>query len=630
MNLFRQLFAGSNRIGRASSARRLNLEPLEERALLTTSSVLPLAQPSSATSSLLPLAQPSSSTSNVLSPAQPSNSGTTLVVPLSQPIDGVSTFHLLQDAVNAATPNGTIIVEPGATADPNPVNVGTYGLTIIGAPNASSSVLPSYDISINAGNATLTHMNLGTVTIGTDFGGVDVNHSLVNTIDVNGGFTGIGNLLIDQNAITGSVSIVGAVSNPMENVSITNNTINSVIPASTGPIFNLQDVSGALVQNNTITGGGSAPQIGMQITRGVNDLITNNTITLSGANLSTDGILVENPGSNSYMTTEICNNTLATGQGCGLFISASNDANMQASVQGNAFQNNAIGVEYLGSGGNIIPTDLGGGGNALGTSLGGNDFRGFPAQGTTATAAIVMENVAAPGVLAAQANIFTNPAAAQQAVVVAGGAGTINVSNALDANHAYVQTLFNQVLGYTGTMGDLNYWVNILTASPQGRAEVASGIATSQAGLGRLINNYYLQFLGRPVDPAGLTYWLNQFAQGASIEEVQAAILSSQEFISDNSSDYVNAVYQVELARPAGPNGLAYWSGILATQGFTGVALGITTSAEFRKDFIVSLFQQYLHHAPGASAMAYWLAQPGDLMSLETQLLATDAYFNNG
>lgn len=591
MTLFRKLFARPRKTGAtAKPTRRLQLEPLEERTVLSTASV----------------------------------------VPLTQAIDNQTTFHRLQDAVNAVTSSGsTIIIEPGATADLSPVSVNTSGLTIMGDPNIPASILPSYDVAVNASNVMLTRLNLGLVTVNADFTGDAVTRSTVNTINVTGDLPGAGSVLIDQDAISGYVSTIGLVGAPLTNVVVTNNAFTSLVPSTTSPLLNVQDVTNGVVQNNSFQGGGPAPQLAIQVTRGLNNLVANNTIHLTGVDLNTNGILLQNPGFDSVMTVTIRNNTIATGQSRGLYISAFNDLNMQALVQGNDFHNNAVGVEYLGSFSGVVSSDLGGGFNDAGSSLGGNDFRGFPTQGSPTNAAIVMRNVSAGAVLPAHLNIFDNPAAAANTVVVATGAGVIDVGQPLDANRAFVQTLYNNMLGRTGTVAELNTWLPMLTAGANGEANVLNGILRSDEALTRIVDQYYLQYLGRTADAAAV-YWVNKIKGGMTLEQVQAGFLASPEFLSDNNSDYVQGLYRTFFGRTGNATELAYWYNQLPALGLSGVALGFSQSQENRNAQLTALFGDFLHRAPTAGDMSYWSTQSGDLLTVEVKLLASGEYFVDG
>ena len=592
MTAFRQFFPRTGRpLSRPARPVHLHLERLEERTVLSSARV----------------------------------------VPLSQPIDGGTTFHRLQDALTVATSNGDVVtVSPGATADLDPVVVSSNGITITGDPNVPGSILPSYDIIVNASRVTLSRLNLGNVTIHADVFGDLITRSTVNTITVNGGISGTGNTVIDQNTITGSVSLLGIAGTPTLNLSVTNNTFDTLTPVSTGPIINVQDTTNAVIQNNTITGGGPVAQVGIEVTRGLNTLLANNTINLNGGDLNTVGIELQNPGFNPMTTVTVRNNAITTGQGRGLFISALSDLAMQALVQGNDFHNNAIGVYYLGSSTNAIATDLGGGNNSQGGSLGGNDFRGFPAQATSTNAAILMANVAKGAVLPAELNIFSDPTNAA-ATVTAPGAGAIDVSQPLNQNRAFIQTLYNDMLGRTGTLAELDTWVSTFTAAGKnGELTVVNTILHSDESLDRIIAQDYLNYLGRVAGSKELQYWLDQLHAGLTPEQMQAGFMSSAEFLANNNSDYIQGLYRTLFGRTASGTELAFWYAKLPTLGLSGVALQFTQSQENRDDLLTAFFHEFLHRAPSAGDMSYWSVQSGDLLTVEGKLIASGEYFVNG
>jgi hypothetical protein len=63
---------------------------------------------------------------------------------------------------------------------------------------------------------------------------------------------------------------------------------------------------------------------------------------------------------------------------------------------------------------------------------------------------------------------------------------------------------------------------------------VAEELLTSAEYRGDLIESYYQAYLGRPADGGGISTLLALFAQGASNDAVQAALLSSGEFYSES------------------------------------------------------------------------------------------------
>jgi hypothetical protein len=395
------------------------------------------------------------------------------VVPVTTTANNSTTFYALEDAIKSAGNNGTVTIEPGAIADFN-VDITQNGLTIQGDPNVPSSILPGYNISIDANNVTLKNVNINFVSVNPGFSGLTVTHSTVDSIFISGGPTGNGNNVITQNTITSDVTVIGNT-NPgvATNDQITNNTFDSFSDS----IISVSSDNGAVIQNNTINGAGSistnpsgnsitkAPQTGIEIDGGSGVKVANNTIVLAGQNgtpagttgsfigiavnpfnPATAGLPVGTP--TGAANVQVLNNRIQTGKGTGLAITApataTGDRDTQVLVQGNDFHDNSIGVSYTGNNGGSITTDLGGG--SLG-SLGGNDFRGFTNRSSAAAAAIALQGVGG-SVLAAHSNIFQSTAT--PANVVFASSGSIDVSQPLTNNQAFVQTLYNDFLGRTG------------------------------------------------------------------------------------------------------------------------------------------------------------------------------------
>jgi hypothetical protein len=575
------------------------------------------------------------------------------VVPLTTAANNSTTFFTLEDAIKAAGTNGTVTVEPGAIADFN-IDITQSGLTVQGDPNVPSSILPGYNISIDANNVLLRNLNINFVSVNPGFNHLTVTHSTVNSIFISGGPSGNGGNVITQNYITSDITAIGNTDLGLAtNDVITNNTFASF----SNSVVSVTSDNGAIIADNTINGGGSistdtagnsitkAPQTGITVNGGVNVKIANNNIQLAGQNGtpagttgSFTGIVVGpfDPATAGLPagtivwapTVQVLNNTLSTGRGIGLAITApttpTGDRDTQVLVQGNNFHNDLIGVSYTGNKGSSLTTDLGGG--LLG-SLGGNDFRGYTNHGTAAAAAIVLQGVDTSAVLTARSNMFTSTAS--PANVVFAGAGNIDVTAPLTNNQAFVQSLFNSFLGRTGTISELNFWASNLNGA-NGQSTIVNGIVKSTESLNRIVNSMYLQYLGRSADSLGQAYWVSQIQAGASLESIQAGFISSAEFISSNNSDYIQGLYRTFLGRTGSSSELAYWYSQLPSMGLSGVALGFATSQENRRDFIAGVFRNDFHRAAAGSELTFWAGQNGDLLSIETQLLSTPEFFNNG
>lgn len=99
---------------------------------------------------------------------------------------------------------------------------------------------------------------------------------------------------------------------------------------------------------------------------------------------------------------------------------------------------------------------------------------------------------------------------------------------------SYVRALYQDILHRTSqpSQPEVDYWIAQLAASNRGevqaRADIAVAFEQSDEFRASLINQWYEQYLGRPVDPGALVWALNLFHAGASQELVQAAILANR------------------------------------------------------------------------------------------------------
>src|SRR5262249_6765717 len=143
--------------------------------------------------------------------------------------------------------------------------------------------------------------------------------------------------------------------------------------------------------------------------------------------------------------------------------------------------------------------DLGGGANSLGSSKGGNDFRGFTGQ--NGHFSIELFNTGAAASVSARSNISDAGIFFKQTVsdgTINGGTGVIGAVANLDPDHAFVQTLYRDLLGRIGDPspgGEIDGWVAMLPTL--GRAGVAHALLYSTESLDRVVTGYYIRFLGR-------------------------------------------------------------------------------------------------------------------------------------
>jgi hypothetical protein len=431
------------------------------------------------------------------------------------------------------------------------------------------------------------------------------------------------NNIITQNVISGTVLLRGNVNGPA-NDQVTNNTF---IGAGSVQLQVAQS-GGTIIASNqfSATETSAAIQVDDSGTLAAPTTIANNAITGRGIGMEVSANQVLVPTSTRMTAVRITNNAIqTTGQnGFGLVVSMSPPGGtVLALVQGNDFHGNAIGVLVVGDGSGTTQLDLGLG--SLG-SLGGNDFRGFAAPASNTNAAIELMNSTAN--LMAEGNLFRpgiNPNSVVNAVTPG---GVVDVGNALSPGQALVQALYNEVLGRTGQLAELDPWVGLLNS--QGQQAVVNGILRSNEALGRIVDALYLRFLGRASDPSGRAGWIGFLQSGNTEEQLETLFLTSPEYISHINTDYVQSLYINILGRTGSGPELAGWYSSIQSLGLSGIANGFVTSPENRLNTVRGYFQTFLHRTPTNDELASIIVQRLDLLSLEGLVLSSSEYFLNG
>lgn len=181
-------------------------------------------------------------------------------------------------------------------------------------------------------------------------------------------------------------------------------------------------------------------------------------------------------------------------------------------------------------------------------------------------------------------------------------------------DYVWVQNLYTSVLGRSAgatTNAEIMFWVDQLAAGTT-RTAIATQFVNSTEARTNLINGFYESYLDRAVDAAGLTTFLNAMNAGMTSTQVQAIILSSNEYFLRGGSNegFVSNLYQDLLGRTATAIEASYWVGLLnADVARSTVVLQFLTSQEFLVREIQLEYLTYLHRAADSGAVAFWLGQ---------------------
>lgn len=199
-------------------------------------------------------------------------------------------------------------------------------------------------------------------------------------------------------------------------------------------------------------------------------------------------------------------------------------------------------------------------------------------------------------------------------------------------NQRFVMSAYQDFLHRQPTASELNVAAG-LDAGTTNRQAVVNQLAASPQRVETIVQDLYLKTLGRPGEPAGVSYWVNRISSGTPVAEVAAGFYSSNEYYGRAGATdpaWVTDLYGQLLHRSPDSAGLDYWVGQVRASSRYSVALRFFQSPESARDRVTGLYQVLLGRAPDAGGLAYWsdrVVVDGDI-ALAANLAASPEYFN--
>lgn len=439
---------------------------------------------------------------------------------------------------------------------------------------------------------------------------------------------------------------------------------------------------GANVRGNSFDMIGADTAIRIEAGEGV--VVRQNTITFTNPVGTGDptptngsiGIQASGGGGGTKLNAQFVNNNLDTGGlGIGMLLdvndAASAGENFSAKIQGNDFHWNAIGMLVDGER-TATATALGTIDAGLGplSSLGGNNFRGSTqaaaSAGTAFAVYLANGGFATTDTVSAQNNLWTTAAPTQVVKdsannTAAGGwapgagCGTVSVGGSqLSGNQQFVQSLYNEFLGRSASLTDVNFWATKIDLGTSTRQQVATSLIASQEAYSYYVDGLYHSILQRSPDVAGRDAWVSQLMAGASKESVAAGMTASDEYFSRlmlmslesvplpinrtgavGDEAYVTSLYQKYLQRLPTNAEVNSWlaAGPMTSSRRLSTAQAILGSSEFRTVLVQDdLYYRTLNRRspPSSTEVASWVNSGLPLTQLQIAFASTDEYFVNG
>ncbi|TMD95375.1 MAG: DUF4214 domain-containing protein [Chloroflexi bacterium] len=173
-----------------------------------------------------------------------------------------------------------------------------------------------------------------------------------------------------------------------------------------------------------------------------------------------------------------------------------------------------------------------------------------------------------------------------------------------------VDELYLEVLGRNADSAGEAYWVDQVMGHGQGPVAIARSLLASYEYRANLVRSVYWQYLGRGGEDAGVNSWVAMLGNGMTDEQLRLAFLGTPEFWSNsggNPKGFVDSLYQTVLQRGPDSSGEAYWvSRLNAGASPVSVAASLVYSFEQLEGRVSGYYLTFLARGASKDELAYW------------------------
>lgn len=181
----------------------------------------------------------------------------------------------------------------------------------------------------------------------------------------------------------------------------------------------------------------------------------------------------------------------------------------------------------------------------------------------------------------------------------------------LSLNQLWVSQRYWDLLGRPVDIGGLAYWSSLL-AQGLPRLQVIQAMTQSTEYHTHQVQDVYDRLLNRAADPAGLHFFTDLLTQGGVKEQIQLAILGSAEYFqrrgTNSDAGFLTALYLDLLQRPIDAAGLSYFAQQLASgASIRDVAAQLMHSTEYFQQRVQSIYQVFLNRTADDVGLDYFV-----------------------
>ncbi len=225
-----------------------------------------------------------------------------------------------------------------------------------------------------------------------------------------------------------------------------------------------------------------------------------------------------------------------------------------------------------------------------------------PPAGYDTSDADVRFDITVSGVETASGRAIPTRSYSSTAIVTAVGATAAPYAPYSSWTHL-VDQVFRQLVGRRPAAAERTQWLGPLEEGTKSPGDLVAALRRSSHHTAivdpvtRLYRSYYL----RNPDRGGLEYWVAQRLGGRSLVSISAFFARSSEFAelygARTDREFVELIYQNILGRPGEPAGVTYWTDEITSRrrGRGAVMLGFSESGEYRTSQASEVTVSVLH-----------------------------------
>lgn len=202
-----------------------------------------------------------------------------------------------------------------------------------------------------------------------------------------------------------------------------------------------------------------------------------------------------------------------------------------------------------------------------------------------------------------------------------------------DSPAQYVERLFRDFLARDATAKEIADRLPFLGSRSNHKA-MARELGYSTEWVGRVVDEFYLNTLGRKADANGKRVWSAEIISGRmTTAEVAARFYASKEYFQAVGNDldaWIDDLYRELLHREPDASGRANWKRHAQANGRLAVAVPFYRARETRIARVEALYQKLLGRGADASGLEHWigvLLRTGNDVDLAVELGSSAEYF---